>query len=426
MVSLLSNQRSPRSNGRLQGLMITVVFLVCIQRTSGQGSSPEVTARVGETVTLPAPATTNIITFSWYRGTAGITAQRIFTYLTSTSTQNNGPQFTGREAGLADGSLQIRGVRTSDTGNYTVLMTLGDASTSQGTTQLRVYEDVTKPIVNYVSAQLVENRGPANITCETSNAETILWLFNNSPVLPSNIILSADNRTLIIKNVTRGDTGTYQCEGINPLSRSKSDPKMLTVAYGPENIMIDPAGSQLLPVGAKFSLTCTALSVPGAAYQWLLNDNDLKQYGSTFTIAKVSSMDKGNYTCEAQNPFSQLSVKATVSINVNGTEPSPVTPATTCSCWQVTLGVALGVILGAAVIIAGVIVYNKRLLDKKRVQNDQITWEKPNIIQKSETHYENTRQTNIGQPANEKPGADSTYTELKYGDQATYEQLNRP
>ncbi|XP_069497086.1 carcinoembryonic antigen-related cell adhesion molecule 6-like [Ambystoma mexicanum] len=426
MLSLLSSQRSPRSNGRLQGLMITVLFLVCIQRTWSQGSSPEVIAHVGETGTLPAPVTSNIHSVIWYRGATPDNTQRIFIYFTSPPEQANGDQFTGREVGFADGSLQIRGVRRSDTGNYTVILTISDGSTPQRTTQLRVYEDVTKPRVNYVSAQLVENRGPANITCETSNAETILWLFDNSPVLPSNIMLSADNRTLSFKNVTRGDTGTYQCEGINPVSRSKSDPKLLTVAYGPENIMIDPAGSQLLPVGAKLSLTCTAVSVPGPAYQWLLNDNDIKQSGSTFTIAKVSSKDKGNYTCEAQNPVSQLSVKATVSINVNGTELYPVTPATTCSCWQVALGVALGVILGAAVIIAGVIVYYKRLLYRNRLQNDHITWEKPNIIQKSEIHYENTRQRNIRQPANENPGADSTYTELKYGDQATYEQLNRP
>ncbi|XP_069497081.1 carcinoembryonic antigen-related cell adhesion molecule 5-like isoform X1 [Ambystoma mexicanum] len=696
-------------------LIHAVVFLVCIQRTWSQGSSPEVTARVGETVTLPAPVTTNINSFSWYRGTAGIEAQRIFTYFMS-SPQANGPRYTGREMGLADGSLQIIGVLMSNTGNYTVTMTITNGATPQGTIQLRVYENVsvpfihavpqnpvengslvlccnasgteisyqwyredkvvttgdrisltntsqnltlshctrtdtgtnftcrasnavssstsrpytvtisygpdppvilvspekpfyttgsaltftctaasyppaqytwllneqplltpgqelkltpltlydsgnytcnssnsvtqlstraargirvlenvslpiiraeprnpvengslallcnasgtdvsyqwyqadavltsggrislsnsrqtltlspcnrsdtgtnftcrasnavssstsspytatisygpdtpvisvstdqpfhavgsaltfsctaasyppalytwllngqslqktehkllinsltlrdsgnytcntsnnithlsnhatrgihvlenvTKPIVNYVSAQLVENRGPANITCDTSNAETILWFFNNSPVLPSNIMLSADNRTLIIKNVTRGDTGTYQCEGINPVSRSKSDPKMLTVAYGPENITINPAGSQQLPVGAKLSLTCTALSVPGAAYQWLLNDNDLKQYGSTFTIAKVSPKDNGSYTCEAQNPVSQLSVKATVSIYVNGTDDGFGSNTD-----GPPVGVIVGAVIGALALVAivGALVY---------------------------------------------------------------------
>ncbi|XP_069497088.1 carcinoembryonic antigen-related cell adhesion molecule 5-like isoform X2 [Ambystoma mexicanum] len=248
MLSLLSSQRSPRGNARLQGLMITVWISLCFLGTSGQGSSPEVTARAGETVTLPAPVTTNIFTVSWYRGTTPCDTQTIFTYNPSTFSLANGPQHTGREVALSDGSLQIIGVRTSDTGAYTVSMALNYGSIPQRTTQLRVY-----------------GTEPSPATPATSSA---------------------------------------------------------------------------------------------------------------------------------------------------GTEPSPATPATTSSCWQVALVVALGVMLGAAVIIAGVIVYYKRLLDKKLVQNDQITWE-------------NTRQGNIGQPANEKLGADSTYTELNYGDQATYEQLNR-
>ncbi|XP_069497084.1 carcinoembryonic antigen-related cell adhesion molecule 4-like isoform X2 [Ambystoma mexicanum] len=249
MLSLLSSQRSRRGNGRLQSLMITVWISLCFLGTSGQGSSPEVTARVGETVTLAAPVTANIVAISWYRGNTASGTERIVSYLTSTSLQAKGPQHTGREVALSDGSLQIVDVRTSDTGAYTGHLTRFDGSAPQETTQL---------------------------------------------------------------------------------------------------------------------------------------------------------------------------------LRVYGTETSPGTPATTSSGWQVAWVVALGVILGAAVIIAGVIVYYKRLLEKTHVQNDQITLENSDIIQTSETHYENTRQGNIGQPANETLGSDATYMELNYGDQATYEQLNRP
>ncbi|XP_078506507.1 LOW QUALITY PROTEIN: cell adhesion molecule CEACAM6-like, partial [Lissotriton helveticus] len=344
-----------------------VCLSVCIQQASAQGAAAKVTnARVGETAIIPAPVNVNILTFGWYRGTVVDNPQLIYTYFVSTSGQVNGPQYTGRETGRPDGSLQIRDLLTSHTGNYTVNVTPSGAAPVTTTRLLRVYELVTKPTVTSEPSQLVENRGPAVITCDTSSAAvTILWSFNSTSALPGNIIPSPDNRTLTITNVSRGDSGIYQCVAMNPVSSSASDPQTLIVAYGPENMRIDPPTSQWLLVGDTLSLSCTAGSVPASQYQWHLNGTDLNSPGNTYIIEKVSSKDNGNYTCVADNTVTGLSAQASVSVTVNG-RPCP----TPCTCWQITLGVACGVLLGAVIIVAGMAVHYERRL-KQKVTNKE-------------------------------------------------------
>ncbi|KAJ1133214.1 hypothetical protein NDU88_011511 [Pleurodeles waltl] len=339
----------------LKTLTLAVCLGVCILRASAQGAGAEVIdAAVGETATIPAPVTVKTFSFSWYRGTAVAASQLICTYFVSSPEQVNGPQYTGRESGRPDGALQIRDLRTNYTGNYTVNVIVSGASPVEATRQLRVSELVTKPTVKYVSSQLVENRGPVEITCDTPSVPvTIFWSFNGSQTLPGNIILSPDNRTLTISNVSRGDSGIYQCTALNPVSNSTSDPQTLTVAYGPENVKITPPGSQLLQVGNKLSLSCTAQSVPEVQYQWFLNDTNLNRPGNTYTVEKVSSQNYGNYTCVAHNTYTSLSANTSVFITVNGTDPS------SGGSPDLSGGAIAGIVIGvlAVIIVVCVLVY---------------------------------------------------------------------
>ncbi|XP_078507427.1 cell adhesion molecule CEACAM6-like [Lissotriton helveticus] len=397
---------------------------------AGQGPGADVvTARVGETATLPASVTTGILTFSWYRGTAVLPPQMILSYVVPGFGVTSGPQSTGRESGYPNGTLYIRDLRTSDTGNYTLNVILTSGTPTESHKQLRVYEPVTKPTVTSEPSQLLENWGPAVITCNNSKAATtILWSFNSTSALPGNIIHSPDNRTLSITKVSRGESGIYQCVAMNLVSRSASDPRTLTVAYGPEDVKIYPTGSQVLQVGGKLSLSCTAGSFPGPHYQWLLNGADLKRPGNTYTIEEVSSRDNGNYTCVAENTVTGLSVKASVFITVNGTDLPPTgSPCPTPdSCWQTTLGVACGVLLGAAIIVAVIVVHYERRLKQKDTNKDESMYQNPSVITNADTQYENTRKGRRGQSANQSSAADPAYMELKHGDRATYEQIKRP
>ncbi|XP_078509043.1 cell adhesion molecule CEACAM6-like [Lissotriton helveticus] len=349
---------SPKDPAPMKYLKQLPVFLgVCVQPSSTQGAAVEVTnAGVGQTVTLTAPVNVNLLTFAWYRGGMVADAQLIYNYFVSPPVQVNGPQYTDRETGRPDGSLVIRDLLTNYTGNYTVNVTPSGALPVAATRQLRVYELVPQPRVTSEPSQLVENR-PAEITCNASKAATtILWSFNNSPDLPGNIHPSPDNRTLSIANVSREDSGIYQCVALNPINSSTSDPQTLTVAYGPEDVKIDPPGSQVLQVGDELSLNCTAGSFPSPQYNWFLNNTDLKRPGNTYTAAKVSSRDNGNYTCVAHNMDTGLFAKASVSITVNGTagtDPSPVgSPGLSV---VVIIGIAIAILM--VVIIVCMLVY---------------------------------------------------------------------
>ncbi|XP_078507429.1 cell adhesion molecule CEACAM5-like isoform X2 [Lissotriton helveticus] len=516
---------------------LTLIAWLCVwtQRTAGQVSgTDEVIARVGETATLPASVTTGILTFSWYRGTAVLPPQLILSYVVSGFGVTSGPQSTGRESGYPNGTLYIRDLRTSDTGNYTVNVILTSGTPTESHKQLRVYESVSIPVIQAVTqnpvengslvlvcnasgtdvsyqwnqdgkliisggrinitsnsqtltlspctrtnsgtnftcgasnavshstssqytltvsygpdtpvisvnpkksayevgsaisfsctatsyppalytwllngqsllrtgrelainsltltdsgnytcntsnnithlskhaiwgisvlepvtkprvtsepSQLVENR-PAKITCVTSTAAvTILWSLNSTTNLPGNIIQSPDNRTLTIINVSRGDSGIYQCVAKNPISNSTSDPQPLIVAYGPEDVKIEPPGSQLLQVNDKLSLSCTARSFPEPRFQWLLNNTDLNKSSNIYIVDKVTSRNNGNYTCVAHNMDTGLFVKASVSITVNGTDPSPDNTG------GLSAGAIVGIVIGvlAVVIIVCVLVY---------------------------------------------------------------------
>ncbi|XP_069057524.1 carcinoembryonic antigen-related cell adhesion molecule 21-like isoform X2 [Pleurodeles waltl] len=303
----------------------TASLCVWPQRTATQGpGAGVVTAAVGQTVTLTAPVTAGILAFAWHRGTVVTNRQLILSYLLLDPTLTTGPEFTGRENLSSDGTLDIRDLRTSDSGIYTVSMTSNTAAIRTGNQQLRVYEPVTKPTVKYVSPQLVENRCPVEITCDTpSMPVTILWSFNGSPTLPGNIILSADNRTLTISNVPRDDSGIYQCVALNPVSISTSDPQTLTVI-------------------------CSACPIPG-------------------------------------------------------------------SCWQTTLGVACGVLLGAAIIVAGVAVHYERRLKQKGTSKDENLYQNASVIKNPDTQVENMRKGRNGQSA-----------DLKHADLSIYEPIRRP
>ncbi|XP_078509038.1 cell adhesion molecule CEACAM8-like [Lissotriton helveticus] len=381
---------------------------VWTQRTAGKGLWGEVVnAAVGQTAALAAPVSTDVLDFSWCAGIEADMSQKIMGYFAPTSSQTTGPLYTGRESVSSDGTLFIRDLRTSDTGNYTVYVSPNNASPRTFSRQLRVYEPVTKPTVKYISSQLVENRGPAEIACDTSTAAvTILWHFNSTSALPGNIIQSPNNRTLTLFNISRGDSWIYQCQALNSVSSKMSDPQTLTIAYGPEDVKIDPPGTQWLQVGTKLSFACTAGSFPAPEYQWLLNGTDLKRPGSTYTIEKVSSQDDGNYTCVAENTVTGLSVEASVFITANGS-PCP----TPDSCWKTTLGVACGVLLGAVVIVAVIVVHYERRLKLKDTNKDENVYQNPSVIKDADTQYENTRKERQEQSANPDSAADPVYME---------------
>ncbi|XP_069057534.1 carcinoembryonic antigen-related cell adhesion molecule 1-like isoform X3 [Pleurodeles waltl] len=152
MQSLCSRGGSPRHNLRIQGLIFLGWLCVWIRQTLGQEAGRVVyNARVGESITMDTPLTVAVSIVSWYRGTGKTNQNLILRYIVPLPQRNKGPQHTGRETLLTDGSLHIRDLRLSDAGDYIVVVESIGIKTA-GSRQLEVHGEAS-----YVNSNMVQS-----------------------------------------------------------------------------------------------------------------------------------------------------------------------------------------------------------------------------------------------------------------------------
>ncbi|XP_067405775.1 carcinoembryonic antigen-related cell adhesion molecule 6-like, partial [Emydura macquarii macquarii] len=175
------------------------------------------------------------------------------------------------------------------------------------------------PTVTPNQTQVLEN-GTFTLTCNSSpGADTLLWLRDGSDLATDQRLeLSPDNRTLTVLNVSRGDAGAYQCEVRNPVSTIRSEPSTVTVAYGPDSTRIDPQGPITHPLGSPLTLTCVSDSVPPSRYRWFHNGTDANETRSSWTFNPTSWAQQGTFACQAHNPNTNLTARASVAVRVVG------------------------------------------------------------------------------------------------------------
>ncbi|XP_059363671.1 carcinoembryonic antigen-related cell adhesion molecule 20-like isoform X2 [Carassius carassius] len=197
-------------------------------------------------------------------------------------------------------SLELWNLRLEDSGIYrlTVLNTAGDTLT--GETSL-VFENITNVRVIGPEESLIEGKSSANFSSEgTGIITSVQWMKDNSPLSPSNsIIFSSDNRSVSISPVQRSDSGEYQCTYRNPASSEMAKPVHLIINYGPEDVSVK--GEDVVDLGVRVSLSCSANSEPSASFSWKFNETDTNVTTDTFTINETDFTHSGDYICTASN-----------------------------------------------------------------------------------------------------------------------------
>ncbi|XP_038848698.1 HEPACAM family member 2-like [Salvelinus namaycush] len=140
-----------------------------------------------------------------------------------------------------------------------------------------------------------------------------------------NIIISEDKSMLSINPVKRTDTGEYGCRVSNPISTANAKHGLI-VNYGPDGMEIK--GQNEIEAGQKFTLTCSADSIPTSSYTWVLNGTEIPGHSPEFTKEKSEYSDSGDYTCTATNDVTgnKTSVVHKLSVKAEGSL-SPVLPA---------------------------------------------------------------------------------------------------
>ncbi|KAM9039180.1 cell adhesion molecule CEACAM6-like isoform 3-T3 [Sarcophilus harrisii] len=336
-----------------RGILITASILSCwIQPTSAQVTivpNPPF-GEVNHNITLDIRGFTGpALTYTWYRK-AVAEPNKIALYRVETEAQEPAGI---REKVLPNGSLLIPNLTLNDTDDYhvTIVNSRGDIIFGQG--NLAVYERTTKPNLTANRTSVIEN-DTLVFTCGTEQAEVdILWFFNKkSLILNERMKLSMKNQTLIIQVVKRVDAGSYECEIRNPISSNRSDPISLTVNYGPDYITFVPNSEKgEIDVKLKGSLTleCHVESYPPAQYIWQVNGTVNSAFSNnTYVIKNATQEDSGEYTCEAKNNVTNLSVSKSITVKVVE-NPSGGSNGSTLSGGAIA-GIVIGVLAGVALI----------------------------------------------------------------------------
>ncbi|XP_063797785.1 carcinoembryonic antigen-related cell adhesion molecule 21-like [Pseudophryne corroboree] len=240
---------------------------------------------IGESATLSVTGVTgNIVSITWYKGPNTTTEYHILTYLTPGNPPLlPGPPHNSRVTHSSNGSLLISDLTIADSNNYTVKIQTENPE-EQASVILTVYERVSKPKVTAPTSQPKEN-DTFTLTCDTRNAERILWS-RNSVSLPSGPILSADNRTVTFSRVTRGDSGDYRCEAANPASKNTSDPYPVTVSYFPQMASSVTIGSI---TGIVVAVLLLVALVTVLLYLFLIRRPHNKSSNSDISITEIPS-----------------------------------------------------------------------------------------------------------------------------------------
>lgn len=90
-------------------------------------------------------------------------------------------------------------------------------------------------------------------------------------------------------------------------------------ADGPLNVTITGPASATL--GAKVSLTCSANSMPNCEFQWYFtgfsHSSVVKMTGPVIKFSATHE-NQGNYTCQARNPVTNITMYKTTVFTVTG------------------------------------------------------------------------------------------------------------
>ncbi|XP_059815665.1 carcinoembryonic antigen-related cell adhesion molecule 5-like, partial [Hypanus sabinus] len=189
-----------------------------------------------------------------------------------------------------NGSLLLKSVNMSDSGEYRVYMVPTNGSQTSATVTLCVMEPVSNVIVTSNASRLIEYNDTVRLTCSATGTDvSYLWLEENNKIIPGGRIdLNEDNSTLTVSGVLRTD-GSFSCRASNLINEITSSP---------------------------FSLDVN-LSRPGAKLNWQLNGAHL-QSGRKVILDNISVSHTGKYTCEAYNMVTKRINASTTQINVFG------------------------------------------------------------------------------------------------------------
>ncbi|XP_033955444.1 roundabout homolog 1-like [Pseudochaenichthys georgianus] len=237
---------------------------------------------------------------------------------------------------IRSGKLMITNTRKSDAGKYICVGTNMVGERESEIAELTVLEHPTFVKRPSSVVALAEESVEFHCVVQGDPVPTVRWRKDDSD-LPKGRSEIQEDHTLIVRQVTYSDVGSYTCVVENMVGKSESS-ATLTV-HVPPAFAIHPR-NQVVGVGRTVTFHCEATGNPQPAIFWqregsesLLFSNhppqpysrlSVSQMGS-LTITDVQRSDGGFYSCQALNIAGSVIIKALLEVTDSGSDyPPPV------------------------------------------------------------------------------------------------------
>ncbi|XP_064804603.1 V-set and immunoglobulin domain-containing protein 10-like [Oncorhynchus masou masou] len=217
-----------------------------------------------------------------------------------------------------DGSLTFRNVSFVYSNTYTVEIVKSGFKTVSATFVLKVYDYIRNVSVNTEPADALEGAEKFTLQYSTLQGEADQWRwYFNSVEIQNNSHYTVGQKSLVIHQPNRNDTGPYTLVLTNPFSTVTFHRK-ITVLYGPDEPMLGASPSQAFFVsGDTLSLSCQAEGVPQPSTSWMFGGQTLPvSQGGSLNLTNVQISQGGIYTCVLVNVNTGAQRKKNLTVNV--------------------------------------------------------------------------------------------------------------
>ncbi|XP_049586476.1 carcinoembryonic antigen-related cell adhesion molecule 5-like [Syngnathus scovelli] len=201
--------------------------------------------------------------------------------------------------------LRLQNVLHSQSGNYRCQAFNNRTMKSKTRhSPITIIAPVSSVEIKTNATEMFEFSGPVSMSCSSAGTSpSFRWLNGSVEVMEGERVRLTDGGAkLTVVNMTRYDQGPFRCHVFNTITNSTSDPVVLTVYFGPENINLTSRPSQEnYDEGSDVDLICSVNSGPPPKFVWFRNGVLLSQAGSELKLMNVHLHQSGNYSCQAFN-----------------------------------------------------------------------------------------------------------------------------
>lgn len=190
--------------------------------------------------------------------------------------------------GATSASFAVTNAQTSDSGNYSVVVTDSNSSLTSADATLSVLSPPTISQQPQSQTAVAYSDVFFSVVAGGEGPFTYQWRFNG-PDIPG-----ATNSVLSLPNVQPNQAGNYSVRVFNSVGSLLSSNAVLTLLI-PATITEQPQSANVAP-GSTVTFSVTATSSTPIRYQWRFNDVDISgATNRTHTVTNVQEEAAGNY-----------------------------------------------------------------------------------------------------------------------------------